>query len=239
MSETTAHVLIVDDDPALRRMVRRLLRRQPYALAEAPSTEAALAQVQARAPDLVLLDLVMPGLGGLAFISEFRATSEAPIIVLSALGAEDTKVAALKLGADDYLTKPFSARELRARLARQLTRWQRWQQAAPDAQDVVLQTADGYLVLDPVAHRVEAGGRPLQLSAREFDLLSHLTRHADRVLTNHQLLRAVWGAGAFAPEGAVRVTIYRLRRKLEPDPERPRYLHNEPGIGYRLSSRPE
>ena len=231
-------VLVVDDDAALRRMMRRMLVSTAYQLAEAPSAEAAIQQAAKTSPDLVLLDLTMPGMGGLAFISQFRTWSEAPIIVLSVEGDEATQVEALNAGADDYVTKPFRARELLARVARQVARWEHRRRGPALAAAAVFRSTDGYLVVDPVARTAQAGGNDLQLTGLEFDLLAYLASHADQVVTSRQLLQAVWGINSMAPLATVRTTVYRLRRKLEPESGPPRYIITQPAIGYRLRSTP-
>ncbi|MAG36269.1 MAG: DNA-binding response regulator [Dehalococcoidia bacterium] len=232
-----AQVLVVDDDPSIRHLVAAACDGI-YRVSEAASAEAALAQVKAALPDLVILDLAMPGIGGLAFIPEFRSLSDAPIIVLSVVDAEATKVTALEAGADDYLTKPFGTNELVARIARHLTRWDQQRHQSAGAASGVFKTADDHLVVDTQARTVQAAGRDVHLTALEFEALAYLARFPDRVVTSRQFLRAVWGIDSGALPTVVRITIYRLRQKLEPEPGQPRYLLTEPTVGYRLRSTP-
>ncbi len=234
-----AHVLVVDDDPPLRRLICQQLGEAGYHVDEAASAEVALAQVTNRPPDLVVLDLVMPGMGGLAFIPEFRAVSRAPILVLSVVGNEDSKVAAIEAGADDYLDKPLGMRELLARIARHLARWVELRAGTAPAKGGAYRTSDGYLHVDPVKRTVVAGGQEVSLTALEFDLLAYLAQHADQVLTTRLLLQAVWQMTPTTPvPTTLRVLMHRLRQKLEPQPALPRYLHTVPAVGYRLRSTP-
>ncbi|MAG34687.1 MAG: hypothetical protein CL878_00335 [Dehalococcoidia bacterium] len=231
------HVYIVEDDPHIRFVVR-LACEAAYRVSEAGTAEAALALVPTDPPDLVLLDLVMPGLGGQAFIPAFRELSEAPIIVLSALGSEADKVAALQAGADDYLTKPFGIDELLARLARNLARWERFQHSSHPPRSPVFRTADDHLEVDLHGRTVMVQQRAVRLTPLEFTLLACLAQQADRVVPPETLLRAGWDTDDPAEGVLLRVAIHRLRQKVEPQPGQPRYLVTEAGLGYRLHRRP-
>jgi len=178
-------------------------------------------------PRLVILDLMLPGLSGLEVCRSLRAASQVPILVLSARGEEATKIQALDLGADDYLTKPFGMGELLARVRALLRRPQ-----VPVDLGTPLKV--GSLDLDPSTHEASLGGAPLELTPREFEVLAYLMRHADKVITHRLLLTAVWGPNYESDTQSLRVYINRLRRKIEDDPAHPTLLITEPGVGYRL-----
>ncbi len=220
-------VLVVDDDPAIRRTLRANLVARGYDVAAVGTGEDALEEAGAREPALVILDLMLPGLSGLDVCRGLRAVSAVSILVLSARGEERAKVQALDLGADDYLTKPFGIDELLARV-RALLR--RRVSAAEDAGPL----RAGSLVLDPQAHRVWRDDAPLDLTPREFDVLSYVMRHANAVVPHRLLLAEVWGPGYDGETQYLRVFINRLRRKIEDDPAHPRYILTEPGVGYRF-----
>jgi two-component system KDP operon response regulator KdpE len=218
-------ILIVDDEPQIRRALQTVLAGHGYAVEVAADGESAVGQIAARQPDTVVLDLVMPGMDGFEVLREVKAWTEVPIIVLSARGQERDKVAALDLGADDYLTKPFGTEELLARVRALLRR--RGSQA-----ETVLHFGD--IVLDLAARLVTRGGVETHLTPTEYDLLRTLAVNAGKVLTHRQLLQRVWGEYATHNSQQLRVYINYLRRKLEIDPSRPQWIVTEPGVGYRL-----
>ena len=222
-----ARILIVDDEPTLRRTLRANLLARGYQVALAETGEDALAQATARLPDLVILDLMLPGLSGLEVCRLLRARSAMPILVLSARGEEQTKVRALDMGADDYLTKPFGMDELLARL-RALLR-----QPVASSGEASLLRVEGFAA-DLDAQQVWRDGTLLDLTRREFDVLVFLLRHAGRVVTHRLVLGAVWGPDYAGETQYLRVFINRLRRKIEDDPAHPRLIVTEPGVGYRL-----
>jgi len=221
-------VLIVEDEPQMRRFLGTTLRAHGFAVTEAASAREGLVQSAGRNPDLILLDLGLPDGDGLDVTREIRRTARTPIIVLSARGREQDKVAALDLGADDYLTKPFGVSELLARIRVAL------RHSLPDA------TADqpvfrtGELRVDLVRREVFRGDERAHLTPTEYKLLTALIRHAGRVVTHRQLLQEVWGANYADQTHYLRVYMAQLRHKLERDPNRPRLLTTEPGVGYRL-----
>jgi two-component system KDP operon response regulator KdpE len=222
---TGERILIVDDEPQIRRALRTALIGHGYQIDVAEDGEAALAAIAAHPPDAVVLDLVMPGRDGFAVLRDVRSWSRVPIIVLSARGQEGDKVAALDLGADDYLTKPFGIAELLARLRAVLRR-----AGLPDKPIVVT----GDVAIDLARRVVTHRGNEVHLTPTEFDLLRVLAANGGKVLTHRQLLERVWGAYAADNTQQLRVYINYLRRKLEDDPTQPRLLVTEPGIGYRL-----
>jgi two-component system, OmpR family, KDP operon response regulator KdpE len=223
-----SHILIVDDEPAIRRTVRTNLTGHGYSVREAGTGGEALEEHAARRPDLILLDLGLPDMDGLDVIREVRAMAETPIIVLSVRDAEREKVAALDLGADDYLTKPFGADELLARIRVALRHAAR----PADPESTLLRTRD--LAVDLDRRLVTVGGQEIHLTPTEYELLTTLLRNPNRVLTDQMLLRQVWGPAYGTEAHYLHVYVARLRKKLEPDPQQPRYIKTEPGVGYRL-----
>jgi two-component system KDP operon response regulator KdpE len=218
-------VLVVDDEPQILRALQTSLRGAGYEVDTATTGEQALTAAAVRPPDAVILDLVLPDRRGTDVSRELRAWSSAPIIVLSVVGDEQEKVAALDAGADDYVTKPFGVDELLARLRAALRR-------AEPSGEPVLEIGDLRIELD--AHAVSFAGRPVQLTPHEYALLTLLARNEGKLLTHQAILREVWGR-AYADESHyLHVYVSQLRRKLEPDPARPRYILTEPGAGYRL-----
>jgi two-component system KDP operon response regulator KdpE len=219
-------VLVVDDEPAIRRFLRTSLRAEGYDLVEAETGEAALAEIKRRSPDLVMLDLGLPGLSGLEVIRRLReAGSAVPIIVLTSRVDEAGKVEALDLGADDYVTKPFGVEELLARMRAALRH--RLQQ---EGERPIFRSGD--LAVDLVRRIVTVRGAEVKLSPREYDLLRLLIQHAGKVLTHRFMLKEVWGGDADVQY--LRIYIRQLRQKIEPDPERPSHILTETGVGYRL-----
>lgn len=217
-------ILVVDDEPAVRRFLRTSLGPQGYELFEAENGLAAIEGIRHHRPDVVLLDLGLPDLEGTEVTRLVREWSQLPIIILSVRDQEAQKVAALDAGADDFLTKPFGLSELLARIRVALRRSARTQD------EPVFTTGD--LNVDLAARTVRRGDLEIQLTPTEYDLLRVLVRHAGKVLTHRQLIREVWGAEYDLH--TLRVNISNLRRKIEPDAVRPRYLVTEPGVGYRL-----
>jgi len=225
-------VLVVDDEPPIRRLLRTTLTADDYRVAEADNAAAALRLMAAEKPDLVILDLGLPDRGGLDLIAEIRKSSRVPIVVLSARHDERSKVAALDLGADDYVAKPFGMAELLARMRAALRH--RFQ-----AQGELPAFVSGDLIVDLVRRRVTRGGNEVKLSPKEFDLLRHLVMHAGKVLTHRHLLREVWGPAQADEVQYLRVFIRGLRAKLESDPARPTHILTELGVGYRLQLPPD
>jgi len=218
-------VLVVDDEQQILRALRTSLRGAGYDVDTAETAESALAAAAMRPPEAVILDLVLPDGTGTDVARELRTWSSAPIIVLSAVGDEREKVAALDAGADDYVTKPVGIDELLARLRAVLRR------AGPSA-DPVLRI--GELVVDLEKHSVTVAGVPVHLTPHEFELLRVLAVNEGKLMTHRTLLREVWGPGYGNESNLLHVNVSQLRRKIEPDRARPRYLLTEPGAGYRL-----
>jgi len=221
-------VLIVEDEPPMRRFLRAALGSQGFRLAEAGSAAEALALATAEAPELVLLDLGLPDGDGIDLTRRIRGWSRMPIIVLSARGAEADKIEALDAGADDYLTKPFSVNELLARMRVALRHAAQLGQTAEPVVEV------GSLRIDLARRLVTRAGQAVHLTPIEFRLLALLARNAGRVLTHRQILLEIWGPGRTQETHYVRVHMASLRRKIESDAARPRVLRTEPGVGYRL-----
>lgn len=224
-----ARILLVDDEVSIQRAVAPLLRSRGFEVEVAGTGAEAMRRVSAHAPDLIVLDLGLPDIDGTEVCRRVRAASSVPIIVLSARGAETEKVSALELGADDYVTKPFGADELVARIRVALRRLS----LADDAPGGRLQVGD--LTIDYDRHRVLRGNDEIRLTPKEFDLLALLTRNPDRVLTHRAILKAIWGSHAVNEPEHLWVLIGQLRKKIEPDPSKPRYLLSEPWVGYRFA----
>ena len=226
MTEPGQRILVVDDEPAIRRFLRASLPAHGYSVFEAVRGEEALTGVVTHHPDIVILDLGLPDMDGIEVTRQLREWSQIPIIILSVRGQEADKIAALDAGADDYLTKPFGIGELLARLRAASRRASR----VPDEP----QFTAGDLTVDLARRVVTRGENPVQLTPTEYQLLRVLVTHAGKVLTHRQLLREVWGPGYETDTHMLQVNISNLRRKLEPDPTRPRFITTEPGVGYRL-----
>ncbi len=218
-------ILVVDDEPQILRALGTTLRGAGYSVETAATAEQALTAAAAHPPEAVILDLVLPDGSGTDVCRELRRWTEAPVIVLSAVGEEREKVAALDAGADDYVTKPFGVDELLARLRAALRR------VAPSAEPVI--EIDG-LRIDVAERIVTANGERVKLSPHEFDLLRVLAQNQGKLLTHKMLLREVWGPAYQVEAHYLHVYVSHLRRKIEPDPASPRYLLTEPGAGYRL-----
>ena len=218
-------ILVVDDEPQIRRALRTALTGHGYDVSIAEDGESALVTIAAFQPQVIVLDLVMPGIDGFEVLRETRTWSKVPVIVLSARGQERDKVAALDLGADDYLTKPFGMNELHARVRALLRRT-----GGPSEPIVKF----GTITIDLARHIVTSGENEVHLTPTEFNLLAVLAANPDRVLTHRQILERVWGGYAAENAQQLRVYINYLRKKLETDPANPRWIVTEPGVGYRL-----
>jgi two-component system KDP operon response regulator KdpE len=220
-----SRVLVVDDEPQILRALQTSLRGAGYEVDTATTAEQALTAAAVRPPEAVIVDLVLPDGRGTDVVRELRAWTTVPVIVLSVVGDEREKVAALDAGADDYVTKPFGVDELLARLRAALRR------AEPSPEPVL---EIGELRIDLEARDVAFAGKPVQLTPHEYSLLTLLARNEGKLMTHQAILREVWGR-AYADESHyLHVYVSQLRRKLEPDPARPRYILTEPGVGYRL-----
>jgi len=220
-----SRVLVVDDEPQILRALQTSLRGAGYEVDTAATAEQALTAAAVRPPEAVIVDLVLPDGRGTDVVRELRAWTSVPVIVLSVVGDEHEKVAALDAGADDYVTKPFGVDELLARLRAALRR-------ADPSPEPVLEIGD--LRIDLEARDVTFDGAPVQLTPHEYSLLTLLARNEGKLMTHQAILREVWGR-AYADESHyLHVYVSQLRRKLEPDPARPRYILTEPGVGYRL-----
>ena len=225
MAETNLRVLVVDDERSIRRFLKASLGSQ-FVILEAANGEEALSAAASEHPDIILLDLGLPDLDGVEVTRRLREWSQIPIIIVSVREQEKDKIAALDAGADDYLTKPFGVGELMARLRAALRR-----SAQTDNEPVL---SSGNLVVDLNQREVRVEGQVIALTPTEYDLLRMLIKHAGKVLTHGQLLRAVWGTAYESETHMLHVNISNLRRKIEPDPARPIYIVTEPGVGYRL-----
>ncbi|MBI2909470.1 MAG: response regulator [Chloroflexi bacterium] len=230
MRPNGARVLIVDDEAPIRRFLRASLSAHGYVVFEADTGQGALSGVIAHRPDVVILDLGLPDMDGVEVTRLLRKWTQVPIVVLSVRDREEEKIAALDSGADDYVTKPFGMGELLARL-RVAAR-----HAAGLATEPVF-CAEG-LKVDLARRLVTVGDREVQLTPTEYDLLKALVNHAGKVLTHKHLLSEVWGEGYEQEKHLLRVNISNLRRKIEEDVARPRYIQSEPGVGYRLRASP-
>jgi two-component system, OmpR family, response regulator ResD len=234
-SGMTANVLVVDDDPTVAEVVVGYLRRAGMEIGHAADGPTALAMARARVPDLAVLDLMLPGLDGLEVCRRLRELGPVAVIMLTALGAESDRVVGLEVGADDYVTKPFSPRELVLRVEAVLRRTRGM--ADPAATGPRLRRA-GDIEVDVVAHRAERAGEPLQLTGREFDLLGFFLANPGQAFTRAELLEKVWG-WSFGDQSTVTVHVRRLREKIEPDPANPTLLATVWGIGYRFDPPPD
>jgi len=233
MTDPKTRILVVEDDGQIRRFLRAGLNVQGYELIECENGERALAEAAIRPPDLVILDLGLPDLDGVEVVRRLREWSEAPILVLSARAREADKIGALDAGADDYLTKPFGMGELLARIRVAL---RHRTNAAGGASSVF---GAGPLKVDLAARRVLVDGTEVHLTPIEYRLLGALIRNSDKVVTHRQLLKEVWGPAYVDRSHYLRVHMAALRRKLEADPARPRFLLTEAGVGYRLLTESE
>ena len=227
MSDVTPAILVIEDEPQMRRFLKASLESHDYQIVEAVTAREGLAQATGRNPDVILLDLGLPDLDGIELTRRLREWSRTPIIVISARGREQDKIAALDAGADDYLTKPFGLGELLARLRVALRRVA----SGEDGEPVF---AVGDLKVDLASRLVFRRGAEVHLTPIEYKLLTTLVRHAGKVVTHRQLLKEAWGPNAVEHAHYVRVYMTQLRHKLEEEPSRPKYLLTESGVGYRL-----
>jgi two-component system, OmpR family, KDP operon response regulator KdpE len=224
---TNERILIVDDEPQIRRVMKTALASTGYEVYEARSGEEALESLRADNPDLILLDMNMPGMGGMAACREIRAVCEVPIIILSVRDGEQDKIAALDAGADDYITKPFSVNELLARIRANLRRF-----AGPATEETIV-ISDKFSIHIP-ARQVVVDGNVVRLTPKEFDLLRYLISNANKPIPHRKLLQTIWGPDYGDEVEYLRVFVSQLRKKIEPDHAHPRYIKTEPWIGYRF-----
>jgi len=224
-------VLVVDDEPTIGDVVTRYLQRAGYTTRLAVDGATAVTAAATERPDLVVLDLMLPGIDGLEVMRRIREQDQRrmPIILLTAKGEENDRIIGLRLGADDYVVKPFSPAELVARVDAVLRRLDTTPEDEPPIEL-------DWLTIDPVGHRVVAGGEDVQLTQREFELLLFLARHPGRAFTRHQLMDRVWQYSFYTDTSTVTVHIRRLRAKVEPDPEQPRFIETVWGVGYRFAT---
>ena len=222
-----SRILLVDDEPSILATMAPLLRARGYEVSTATSAKGCIASIERIAPDIIILDLGLPDMDGVDLCRHLRDGGSMPIVVLSARGAEADKVAALDAGADDYVTKPFGAEELLARIRVALRRIESSASAGPIVR--------GDLVIDRDRHSVTRGEEKLKLTPKEFDLLVLLAQHPGRVLTHRSILKTIWGLHAVDQPEHLRVLLGSLRKKIEPDPSRPRYIVTEPWVGYRFA----
>ena len=225
---TSATILVVDDEPQIRRVMRTTLTSHGYTILEAKNGDEALDSIRTQRPDLILLDVNMPGPSGLDICREIRRTSDVPIIMLTVRNSEHDKVQALDAGADDYVVKPFGAEELMARIRAALRR--------ATAAESVEPFVSSDLSIDFEKRAVTAKGKLVRLTPKEFDLLRQLVANAGKALPHRRLLQAVWGPDYGDETEYLRVFINQLRKKIEIDPANPRYIHTEPWIGYRFEA---
>ncbi|MBZ5659200.1 MAG: response regulator transcription factor [Acidobacteriia bacterium] len=223
---STSTILVVDDEPQIRRVMRTTLSSNGYSVVEAKSGEEALEIMRKERPELVLLDVNMPGMGGLETCREIRDQSDVAIIMLTVRNTEHDKVLALDAGADDYVVKPFSVEELLARIRAALRR-------TTSAEPIPSYVSDD-LEIDFERRKVLVKGNPVRLTPKEFDLLRHLVSSQGKPLEHRRLLQAVWGPDYGNETEYLRVFINQLRKKIEPDPSHPKYIHTDPWVGYRF-----
>jgi DNA-binding response OmpR family regulator len=224
-----SRVLVVEDDPTVSEVVARYLEREGFVVETASDGEVGLRRALADPPELVVLDLMIPTLDGFEVCRRLRAAAPVPVIILTARGDEEDRIVGLELGADDYVAKPFSPRELTARVKAVLRRAA--SPVAGAAEPAVLRAGD--LVVDTVAHEVRVGGDLVMLTSREFDLLAHLIRHPRRAFRREELLEQVWGF-SYGDTSTITVHVRRLREKVEADPAQPRHICTVWGVGYRF-----
>ncbi|HEX6126163.1 MAG TPA: response regulator transcription factor [Pyrinomonadaceae bacterium] len=224
---TAKRIIVIDDEFQITRVLKRSLGAHRYDVRTASDGEAGLDLFRDFHPDLVITDLSMPGMGGIEVCREIRKTSTVPIVVLSVRGEEQVKVEALDAGADDYITKPFGMNELLARVRAALRR------AGETGSDAVFEVGD--FRVDLANHQILVGGDPIHLTPKEFELLAHMISNHDRVLTHRALLGKVWGGEYTEQTEYLRVFVGNLRKKIEPDPSKPRYIITEPWVGYRFT----
>lgn len=229
---SAGRILVVDDQPQMRRFMRTTLTTAGYEIDDAKTGEEALQKVREFHPDLVLLDINMPGMGGLATCREIRAGATIGIIMLTVRNTEGDKVAALDAGADDFVTKPFTTPELLARIRAALRR-------VPASQSSPLRLRAGPLVIDFGARTVSNSGKTSHLTPKELDILRYLTHSANQAVSHRELLQAVWGPDYGDQVDYLRAIIRNLRKKLELNPDEPQYIKTEPWVGYRFNGTPQ
>jgi two-component system KDP operon response regulator KdpE len=227
-----ALILVVDDEPQIRRVLRTSLSAGGYTMMEARTAEEAIEKIRQEPPDLVILDINMPGMGGLEGCREIRESSDVPIIMLSVRGSERDKVRALDAGADDYVVKPFSSQELLARIRANLRR----SAQTDESQLAAFSSSD--LSIDFERRLVTSAGKKVHLTPKEFEVLRCLVTGGGQPITHRALLQAVWGPDYGEETEYLRVCVNHLRKKIEPDPANPRYIVTEPWVGYRFVSAP-
>lgn len=223
---SSGRVLIVDDEPQIRRVMRTALESNGYQPYEARTGEEGLEVLREFSPDIILLDMNMPGMGGMAACRALRVSSDVAIIVLSVRSSEADKIAALDAGADDYMTKPFSVNELMARIRAHMRRM-------PDIGQPIHVSDD--FTIDPAARQVMTRGRTVRLTPKEFDLLHYLAANLNKPVAHRKLLQTIWGAEYGEEVEYLRVFVSQLRKKIEVDPAHPRFIVTEPWVGYRLA----
>ncbi len=223
---SAANILVVDDEPQIRRVLRSTLSARGYVITEAKTGEEALEWMRKEPPDLILLDMNMPGIGGIEACREIRRGSDAPIIMLTVRNAERDKVAALDAGADDYVVKPFGIEELLARIRAALRRY--------SPADALPSFVSKDLAIDFDTRQVTVRDRDVHLTPKEYDVLKHLVANQGKPLTHRRLLQSVWGPDYGEETENLRVVINQLRKKIETDPARPKYIVTEPWVGYRF-----
>jgi two-component system KDP operon response regulator KdpE len=229
---SAGRILVIDDEPQIRRLMRTTLVNAGYEVDDARTGEEGLEKVAGYHPDLVLLDINMPGMGGLATCEALRMDKNIAIIMLTVRDSESDKVAALDAGADDFITKPFSTPELMARIRAALRR-------VPVSQDSAARIRIGSLVIDFVDRTVSNGGKTFHLTPKELDLLRYLTQHPNQVVSHRELLQAIWGPDYGSQVDYLRVFVKNLRKKIEINPDRPEFITTEPWVGYRFNGLPE
>lgn len=231
MSGAPANILLVEDELPIRRFLRPAIEAAGWRLAEAETGQRGILEVSQGRPDVIILDLGLPDMDGIEVVQRIREWSTLPIIILSARGQEKDKIAALDAGADDYIQKPFSVGELVARVRVALRHAASHAQPSPDSKVVA-----GEIIIDLVRRTVTRGGEEVHLTPIEYKLLTALAKHAGLVMTHRHLLREVWGPGHAEDSTYLRMFMRQLRRKLEDDPTKPRWLLTEIGVGYRLQT---
>ncbi len=229
---SAGRILVIDDEPQIRRIMRTTLAAAGFEVDDSRTAEEGLEKIREFRPDLVLLDINMPGMNGMDACREIRADTNIAIIMLTVRDSEADKVAALDAGADDFVTKPFSTPELLARIRAALRR-------VPSVGASPPRLRVGALVIDFNSRTVSIGADPIHLTPKELDLLRYFTQHPNQALSHRELLQAVWGPDYGSQVDYLRVFIKNLRKKIEPNPENPEYITTEPWVGYRFNGQPE
>ncbi len=229
---SAGRILVIDDEPQIRRIMRTTLSSAGFEVDDARTGEEGLIKLREFRPDLVILDINMPGMDGVTACREIRSDSNVAVIMLTVRNSEVDKVAALDAGADDFVTKPFSTPELMARIRATLRR-------VPASQTLAQKFRIGNLLVDFNARTVSKGAEPIRLTPKELDLLRYLIQHPNQVLSHRELLQAVWGPDYGAEVDYLRVFIKNLRKKIEPNPDKPEFITTDPWVGYRFNGQPE